>query len=608
MRKIFILFLILFCVSIVYAPYRGDSLGDHKAKRRLNLNDFGIDNLGSTDGSLIYGVGLATSNVVTTDGIADGNLVKGNAVCVTGTTGIKIDFAIADFDSTSHNVHNCVGLAAETSNNNQSVLIRNHGILTGIKTNYSGWTTGDELYLWESGQLTNVRPSSGVVQIVGFVGRVHVSAGSIYVKGEHHKIMVAVGLEEDLNLRLGDEGGRIVFEDGQGNEIANMTPSSFTLSVPFTGTEMEVTRGATIYFAPGRLEINGSGIRGDGTILIEGINLLDTVDTANITTLNIGDSVITTTRFEIGANVNSLFRAGCTFYGLVYVQKQVNSQQLSCLSTSYFGGSATFDGPIYLVDIGDHITRPTDPDTFFNFPGDNYIRMTAGGLDGISCAEGAIDRVYIGNADWDYVHIGYGLYISTFDYSDGKWSFPGRLDVEGDVHADALYDANGQVVSAVVEEYFDAGLFSIPGLKGASPWKGEWEISSSSHPASVIIFSSSTDKEADIKWHVPSSYGGNNIKFTISYYMAVADGSGLLEWHVKISTVQNMASLVWHDNEFGMFNGSTANYDIKYATGIITTNKPVADKLYRMKIWVDASDSTITAGDVYFLGLNIKEE
>lgn len=215
-----------------------------------------LDGVYQGDGSALTGVGLATSTVVTTDGRAGENLTKAEVVYISGATGTKAQFKKADFDSSVSEVPEAVGVAAETKNNGQAILIRNFGVLTGI--DMSDFSAGDEIWLWEDGQMTNVQPSSGVVVHVGHaLNNLGSPNGALLVHHETPVTGVYGQVGHPAIIRMGD-GDVISFRDGQNNQIANMTQSSMTFK-----------SGYWVYFSSAYIyELWVSSLRGLSSISI----------------------------------------------------------------------------------------------------------------------------------------------------------------------------------------------------------------------------------------------------------------------------------------------------------------------------------------------------
>lgn len=115
-------------------------------------------------------------------------MVRGTVVQITGAQGnrIKIDRAKADAEATSNHTF---GFVAETIANGAEGYAINSGLLRKLNTitdsDGNALAAGDTLYLspLTSGGYTKVKPiAPNHLVIIGFVVRVHASAGEIFVK------------------------------------------------------------------------------------------------------------------------------------------------------------------------------------------------------------------------------------------------------------------------------------------------------------------------------------------------------------------------------------------------------------------------------------------
>lgn len=73
----------------------------------------------------------------------------------------------------------CIGIAIADITDGTTGQAMREGLITGIDT--SGYTFGDPLYVAAAGGLTKTKPTSGFIQIVAYVTRVHASTGEIFV-------------------------------------------------------------------------------------------------------------------------------------------------------------------------------------------------------------------------------------------------------------------------------------------------------------------------------------------------------------------------------------------------------------------------------------------
>lgn len=231
MKKISIIFLsLLGLYSLGFAGFGGDSLGSHKANKNLNMREHDVTNAGTVranefDGNFSTGV----PHII--ECRAGENLAKGDVVYRSGVVGDKMRVSKADFDDPAKD--QALGFAFETASNGQDILVIMNGMLHDIDT--SGRAVGD-VYLWETGDYTGITPTSGVVQDLGELVRVHASQGVIYVHVHPVDDYMSGGIGQDIDIRMGDQGGRIIFEDGQDNVIAILTKSSMTLLLEVFGS------------------------------------------------------------------------------------------------------------------------------------------------------------------------------------------------------------------------------------------------------------------------------------------------------------------------------------------------------------------------------------
>lgn len=111
-------------------------------------------------------------------------ITAGQVVYIKGISGNTPTVGLADASNSSKMP--AFGLVYANANNNAAVEIVTFGTLGDIKTDYSGWSLGDTLYVsTTAGTLTNSAPAgeSNLIQNIGKIQRVHGSAGSIKVGG-----------------------------------------------------------------------------------------------------------------------------------------------------------------------------------------------------------------------------------------------------------------------------------------------------------------------------------------------------------------------------------------------------------------------------------------
>jgi len=137
------------------------------------------------------------------------SLTKGEVVYISGSQGqrIAIKRAVATAELGSANT---IGIVAETITAGAEGYVLTEGQLKGLNT--SAYTAGALLYLsTTSGQFTETSPAAPNHRVtIGFVERVHASAGSIYVKidngyeiDELHNVLINGVSAGDLLVRSG---------------------------------------------------------------------------------------------------------------------------------------------------------------------------------------------------------------------------------------------------------------------------------------------------------------------------------------------------------------------------------------------------------------------
>jgi hypothetical protein len=122
---------------------------------------------------------LAGNLYIHVKNVSGGQLTRGTPVYVVGNVGDtdRVEVAAADFDDATKMP--AVGLLEQTLANNgtgDAVIV---GELTSANT--GSYSLNQELFVGNNGALTTTRPTSGEVQSVGTVSRVHASTGVIVV-------------------------------------------------------------------------------------------------------------------------------------------------------------------------------------------------------------------------------------------------------------------------------------------------------------------------------------------------------------------------------------------------------------------------------------------
>lgn len=107
------------------------------------------------------------------------SLTKGTPVYVTGAVGSTTTLEIAAADASNASKIPAIGILGEDLSVNASGHVVMFGEITGVNTD--SYLANNELYLAAGGGLTNTRPTSGYIQSLAIVGRVHASTGTILV-------------------------------------------------------------------------------------------------------------------------------------------------------------------------------------------------------------------------------------------------------------------------------------------------------------------------------------------------------------------------------------------------------------------------------------------
>ena len=130
-------------------------------------------------------------------------LDKGTPFYITGTVGASDQVEVQAADNTDPTKGPAIGLVED----NLPINAEGNGVLIGEIYNYDtatpGWSTNDALYVSAAGAITNAQPASGYRQIVGYVGRVHASTGTIVVLGNQKDPVAG----SDTEIQFNDNGG-----------------------------------------------------------------------------------------------------------------------------------------------------------------------------------------------------------------------------------------------------------------------------------------------------------------------------------------------------------------------------------------------------------------
>jgi uncharacterized protein YigE (DUF2233 family) len=174
---------------------------------------------------------------ITVKNTSGGALTAGTAVYATGSVGASGAVEVGVCDNADAATMPALGLLDGDLANNGEGSATILGIIDQIDT--SSWAINDELWVNGSGALTNVRPSSGLIQKIGRVVRVNASTGEVLVLGAGRTNDVPFPLfVDDANQRvgIGTASPSTILE------VADSNPATLTLK----GTDSIVTAGTEV--------------------------------------------------------------------------------------------------------------------------------------------------------------------------------------------------------------------------------------------------------------------------------------------------------------------------------------------------------------------------
>jgi hypothetical protein len=141
----------------------------------VNLDD--DITLTSVTGNLYGPVHLTVKNT------SGGTLAKTTAVYATGSVGASGAVEVQASDNSLASTMPALGLLDEELDNGEVGSATIFGVIRLVDTDTPGWGANDSLYINGSGTLQNTRPTSGLIQKIGRVVRVHATTGEILVMG-----------------------------------------------------------------------------------------------------------------------------------------------------------------------------------------------------------------------------------------------------------------------------------------------------------------------------------------------------------------------------------------------------------------------------------------
>lgn len=314
-----------------------------------NATDGTLD-LGMDNGDITMQVGQEMFTKVRNQ--SGSTITNGKAVYFSGRLGNRplISLAKSDAESTSR----VAGITTQDIISPDDGFITTVGYVRGIKTDYTGagiwgttWVTGDLLYVskTDAGVLTNVEPASPHhSDIVGTVGIVHSSLGSILVEPERHKTLA----------ELSDVNGTALTTTGQ-IPVWNNTAGYFDFTsnianyVPYTGATSNVNLGAYTLTASALGYMSG---KRTGAILV---NLPSGFDDSNLssdgTNINtLGKLSIGTTSTSAKVNIESTTEQLRISYSAInYYTTTVSSVGLVTFDATGVGAGFRFNDSVSII-------------------------------------------------------------------------------------------------------------------------------------------------------------------------------------------------------------------------------------------------------------------
>lgn len=146
---------------------------------------------------------IAGSVYIHVKNLDDDPLEKGAPFYISGTVGAsdRVEVKRARADDPTRGP--AIGLIEDTL----AVNGEGNGVIIGEIFNYDtdtpGWATNQPLYVGETGTITNTRPTTGYRQIIGYVGRIQQSTGTIIVAGGKKEAVAG----SDTQIQYNDDGG-----------------------------------------------------------------------------------------------------------------------------------------------------------------------------------------------------------------------------------------------------------------------------------------------------------------------------------------------------------------------------------------------------------------
>lgn len=164
-------------VGDITAVTAGTNLNGGGASGDVTVNLDDDISLTSVTANLYGPVHLTVKNT------SGGTLAKMTAVYATGSVGASGAVEVQASDNSVASTMPALGLLDEELDSGEVGSATVFGVIRLVDTDTPGWAANDSLYINGSGALQNTRPTSGLIQKIGRVVRVHASTGEILVMG-----------------------------------------------------------------------------------------------------------------------------------------------------------------------------------------------------------------------------------------------------------------------------------------------------------------------------------------------------------------------------------------------------------------------------------------
>jgi len=272
------------------------------------------------------------------------SLAKGTPFYISGTVGASDRVEIKAADASDPTKGPAIGLVEDTL----AVNGQGNGVLLGEIFQYNtlapGWSTNDPLYVAAGGGLTNVKPTSGFRQVIGYAGRIDNSTGTIIVVSNAADPVAG----SDTQIQYNDDGGFGASADLTWDDTAKElgVGGDITLSGQWTSTLNGAASAPPVVVA-GSWFTGGTGTTTKPQFLIEPAGTTSTAWSTNGTGLGVNaPSGFTGNLLDLqvnGARVLHVTNAGA----LSFPAASNTRFQLQAYGTNALGFYLTDAGPYY---------------------------------------------------------------------------------------------------------------------------------------------------------------------------------------------------------------------------------------------------------------------